>query len=399
MPNDRDRPIATDLLTPLGAYLRLRGSRARAARSCSSRSSAAGSAATRSSAAARGSSRFDEAETLGEPVVGYLGYDAVAAARADRAAAGRRARTSPESLFVVPDVLVRFDHARGVAEVLVGDAGRGGAPARRPAAGAAARRRARAARCAASPTATSTCAASSARRSTSARATSSRSCSRSAPSGRPPRRRSSSTARSAASTRRRTSSCSSSTTSRSSAARRRRSSSARARAPTLNPIAGTIAPGEGDAEALLSSEKDRAEHVMLVDLGRNDLSRVCVPGIGARRAVPGARALLARDASRLGGRRRAARRRHAVRAAARELPRRHRLRRAEGARDADHLRARGPPARHLRGRRRLRLPGRAASSTRASRSARSCCATASRTCRRAAASSPTPTRRPSTRSA
>jgi anthranilate synthase component 1 len=46
----------------------------------------------------------------------------------------------------------------------------------------------------------------------------------------------------------------------------------------LNPSAGTIAPGEGDAEALLSSEKDRAEHVMLVDLGRNDLSRVCEPG-------------------------------------------------------------------------------------------------------------------------
>src|SRR6185436_4238418 len=46
----------------------------------------------------------------------------------------------------------------------------------------------------------------------------------------------------------------------------------------LNPIAGTIAPGEGDAAALLSSEKDRAEHTMLVDLGRNDLSRVCVPG-------------------------------------------------------------------------------------------------------------------------
>src|SRR5205807_5471096 len=46
----------------------------------------------------------------------------------------------------------------------------------------------------------------------------------------------------------------------------------------VNPIAGTIAPGEGDAEALLSSEKDRAEHVMLVDLGRNDLSRVCAPG-------------------------------------------------------------------------------------------------------------------------
>ena len=48
---------------------------------------------------------------------------------------------------------------------------------------------------------------------------------------------------------------------------------------------------------------------MLVDLGRNDLSRVCVPGLGARRALHGARALLARDASRLGGRRGAARRR------------------------------------------------------------------------------------------
>jgi anthranilate synthase component 1 len=35
------------------------------------------------------------------------------------------------------------------------------------------------------------------------------------------------------------------------------------------------APDDGDVERLLSSEKDRAEHVMLVDLGRNDLSRVC----------------------------------------------------------------------------------------------------------------------------
>ena len=47
---------------------------------------------------------------------------------------------------------------------------------------------------------------------------------------------------------------------------------------SLNPIAGTTERGEGDAERLLTSEKDRAEHVMLVDLGRNDLSRVCVPG-------------------------------------------------------------------------------------------------------------------------
>lgn len=47
---------------------------------------------------------------------------------------------------------------------------------------------------------------------------------------------------------------------------------------SLNPIAGTIERGDGDTERLLASEKDRAEHVMLVDLGRNDLSRVCVPG-------------------------------------------------------------------------------------------------------------------------
>jgi anthranilate synthase component I len=47
---------------------------------------------------------------------------------------------------------------------------------------------------------------------------------------------------------------------------------------SLNPIAGTTTPGEGDAEELLASEKDRAEHVMLVDLGRNDLSRVCTAG-------------------------------------------------------------------------------------------------------------------------
>src|SRR5206468_2404976 len=47
---------------------------------------------------------------------------------------------------------------------------------------------------------------------------------------------------------------------------------------SLNPIAGTTRAGQGDAERLLASEKDRAEHVMLVDLGRNDLSRVCRPG-------------------------------------------------------------------------------------------------------------------------
>src|SRR6476469_7721730 len=41
----------------------------------------------------------------------------------------------------------------------------------------------------------------------------------------------------------------------------------------LNPIAGTLPQGDADTAALLASEKERAEHTMLVDLGRNDLSR------------------------------------------------------------------------------------------------------------------------------
>jgi anthranilate synthase component 1 len=56
------------------------------------------------------------------------------------------------------------------------------------------------------------------------------------------------------------------------------------RAVTMHPIAGTRPRGateEDDtllAKGLLADEKERSEHVMLVDLGRNDLGRVCAPG-------------------------------------------------------------------------------------------------------------------------
>jgi anthranilate synthase component 1 len=50
------------------------------------------------------------------------------------------------------------------------------------------------------------------------------------------------------------------------------------------PIAGTRPRGANDAEdqalmkSLLADPKEKAEHIMLVDLGRNDLGRVCEKG-------------------------------------------------------------------------------------------------------------------------
>ena len=55
------------------------------------------------------------------PVAGYLGYDFVATLEPTV----RLPDAGPElaeSCFVVPEVLVRFDHARGVAHVLAGAA-------------------------------------------------------------------------------------------------------------------------------------------------------------------------------------------------------------------------------------------------------------------------------------
>jgi anthranilate synthase component 1 len=53
---------------------------------------------------------------------------------------------------------------------------------------------------------------------------------------------------------------------------------------TVRPIAGTIRRGATDEEdaalaaKLLSDEKEIAEHLMLIDLGRNDVGRVATPG-------------------------------------------------------------------------------------------------------------------------
>jgi anthranilate synthase component 1 len=268
------RELPTDLLTPLGAYLRLRES----ARGAFLLESVERGRLGRHSFVGRGSRlvSFEEAETLGEPVVGYLGYDAVARFEptvplpADGPAL-------PESSFVVPELLVRFDHARGIAEVLVGDADAAArvleaeappAPSSRiepgelrryPARDEHLRRVERAKAHIREGDVFQVVVAQRAERPTSASAVELyRALRRVNPSpylfllelgdialvGSSPE-----------------------TVVKCAGGR-----------AALNPIAGTIAPGEGDAEALLGSEKDRAEHTMLVDLGRNDLSRVCVPG-------------------------------------------------------------------------------------------------------------------------
>jgi anthranilate synthase component 1 len=262
--------IATDLLTPLGAYLRLR-QRARGAFLLESVERGRLGRHTFVGCGSRLAS-FAEAEALGEPVVGYLGYDAVATFEPAVPLPADGSKV-PESLFVVPEVLVRFDHARGIAEILRGDpqalegpqpvvprgSGRRGPLQREPARDEHLRRVERAKEHIREGDVFQVVIAQRATRPTSASAVELyRALRRVNPSpylflleldglalvGSSPE-----------------------TVVKCEAGR-----------AALNPIAGTIAPGEGDAEALLSSEKDRAEHTMLVDLGRNDLSRVCVPG-------------------------------------------------------------------------------------------------------------------------
>src|SRR3954471_18670297 len=266
--------ISTDLLTPLGAYLKVRES----GRASFLLESVERGRLGRHSFVGCGSRlvTFEEAEACGEPVVGYLGYDH-AAVLEPTVELPDDGPGLPESRFVVAETFVRFDHATGTAEVLRGDPEQVAAlleqpveapPAAPVTAGETRRfpeqaeheRRVEAAKefirqgdafqIVISQRAV--------RETTVSPLAVYRSLRRVNPSpylflleldgialvGSSPE------------------------------------TLVRCEGPSasVNPIAGSTHAGEGDAERLLASGKDRAEHVMLVDLGRNDLSRVCRPG-------------------------------------------------------------------------------------------------------------------------
>jgi len=269
--------IHADLITPLGAYLRLRaGERAgflleSVEKGRLGRHSLLGTGARIVT--------FEEAEqevAAGRPVVGYLGYDHIAKLE-PTVPLPSTGPNLPESRFVVASTLVRFDHAASLAEVLVGDpaevaarfngslagepaaAGQSGPMERFPSREAYENGVRRAKEHIRAGDAFQIVLSQRAERRTSATPLSIyRSLRRINPSpyhfllelegislvGSSPE-----------------------TLVKLEGSR-----------ASLNPIAGTTTPGEGDAEELLASEKDKAEHVMLVDLGRNDLSRVCEAG-------------------------------------------------------------------------------------------------------------------------
>ena len=266
--------INTDLLTPLGAYLRLRD----AGRASFILESVERGRLGRYSWIGAGSRlvTFEEAEELDLPVVGYLAYDHVARLEPTVPLPGS-GRGFPDSRLIVADTLVRFDHGNGVAEVIAGAreeiAGRleAGIPWQRETRGVAGPLRRFPGQARYEEMVRSVkehivagdvfqCVPSQgAERPTSASPLDVyRALRRVNPSpylflleldgialvGSSPERLV--------------------------ACEEGRAS--------LCPIAGTTEPTEGDAERLLSSEKDRAEHIMLVDLGRNDLSRVCRAG-------------------------------------------------------------------------------------------------------------------------
>ena len=266
--------ITTDLLTPLGAYLRLRGMGTASFLLESVERGRLG----RASWMGAGSRlvTFEEAEALRLPVVGYLAYDHIAALEptVELPAGGHG---FPDSRLVVAETLVRFDHGAGTAEVLAGDAGEvegrleAGIPWHRETRGIAGplRRFPEQERYEEMVR-------------TVKRHIVAGDVFQCVPSQRAERPTSASPLDVYRALRRVNPSpylflleldgvaLVGSSPERLVACENGRAS--------LCPIAGTTEPTEGDVERLLSSEKDRAEHVMLVDLGRNDLSRVCRAG-------------------------------------------------------------------------------------------------------------------------
>jgi anthranilate synthase component 1 len=265
--------IATDLLTPLAAYLRMRAG----ARAAFLLESVERGRLGRYSFVGCGSRLvyLNEAEALGEPVVGYLAYDHVAklepTVELPPVGAGL-----PESRFLIAETLLRFDHALGIAEVLAGDveevAARLDSAGHVPVPGTGTRP----GRTRRFPT-QAEYQAGVRRIKEHIRAGDAFQVVLSQRAERP-------TSASAVELYR--------------ALRRVNPSpylflleldglalvgsspetlvKLEGRRASVNPIAGTCKPGREDE--LLRSEKDRAEHVMLVDLGRNDLGRVCRPG-------------------------------------------------------------------------------------------------------------------------
>ncbi|TML06175.1 MAG: anthranilate synthase component I [Actinobacteria bacterium] len=266
--------ISTDLVTPLGAYLRLR----KAGRAAFLLESVERGRLGRHSLVGCGSHLcyLAEAEACGEPVVGYLSYDYAARLEPTVPLPGDSTGL-PESRFLVADVLVRFDHVLGTAEVIRGDPDEVSRIFARP---------------------VPRLPAANGRRGFARRT--------------PGREEYESSVRAAQEhiragdafqivlSQRAERPTTASALDLYRALRRVNPSpylflleldglaligsspetlvKCEGRSASLNPIAGTTERGPGDAERLLASEKDRAEHVMLVDLGRNDLSRVSVPG-------------------------------------------------------------------------------------------------------------------------
>lgn len=269
--------ISADLITPLGAYVRLRGDGPSFLLESVDQGRLGRYSFLGSGTQIVDVARAEEAVAGGAPVVGYLGYDHIATLE-PTVPLPDGGRAVSESAFIVAETLIRFDHLRGVAEVMHGDtsaiAEQLAGPVEEP--------QDRAERAAGPTTRTPDQATYEAgvrhakdyiRAGDAFQVVLSQRASRPTPATGIGLYR---------------------------ALRRVNPSpylflleldelaligsspetmvKLEGRRASLNPIAGTAKPEPGAEQRLLASEKDRAEHIMLVDLGRNDLSRVCKPG-------------------------------------------------------------------------------------------------------------------------